>query len=481
MKFNNLIVGSLILLTSHTQAGQQSVDTTGKLIYPDTQYQETYRNQFHYSPQAGWMNDVNGVFYQNGLYHLTFQHYPYSNEWNDMHWGYATSKDLLHWTQHNPAIVPGKNSVGMAYSGTAAIDHHNTLGLQKGNTPTVVMAFTDIKAGQSLVYSQDGGKTWIPHAKNPVMPPKPNTDKIEDRRDPKIFFYEPDNKWIMSIFVAGEGMEFHSSPNLIDWTYHSTFNAAGFWECPDMFQLPIEGTTQKKWVFVGAKGVYKIGDFDGETFTPKSETYELFSGIDLYGGQSFTDNTNRRIHLAWLGMWERNPVKSTWNHAVSFPTKLTLVNTPDGLRLSRTPIKEISNLYQKTKVWPAQTLNSNKNLLADEAFGLIDLTAEFDLKTAIESTKISQSEAKIHFNIANKTLSYDLKENTFDGIPIPLSNGKLKIRLLIDKGAVEFFVNDGLVSRAEEFAFDATQPLALLADTAVKLESLTLHRLKSTW
>ena len=479
--FINFVIGITVLfflLTTNINAANNklaSVDTSGKLIYPATNYQEKYRNQFHYSPQAGWMNDINGIFYHDGLYHLTYQHYPYKNEWADMHWGYATSSDLLTWQQKNPALVPGVNSEGMAYSGTAFIDHNNTLGVQKGILPTVVMAFTDTKAGQSLVYSTNAGKTWVPYQNNPVLKTPKSLDKIEAQRDPKVFWYEPDNKWIMVLFEEKKGMLFFSSKNLIDWQYHSTFNAKGFWECPDMFEFTIEGSNQKKWVLMAPIGTYAIGDFNGEEFIAEQTDLSMFQGIDLYGGQSFFDPIkNRLIQFVWLGMWNRDPVKSTWNHSVSFPVVLALEKFGDDLRLTRTPIAEIGALYKKQHKFQSQQIAKNQNILSNIKSDM------FDLQFSIDLTKTKAE--KITFNIAGKEFDYNLNTHAFNTKPIVSITDKLDFRLLVDKGAIEVFINNGTFSYAEEFPFlEKDNSIGFYGDGVISLNELTLSELKSIW
>ncbi|AWB65542.1 hypothetical protein C2869_03425 [Saccharobesus litoralis] len=483
-KSNKLVLTYILIILStcfkaHCKQNKKfiykTVDTTSDSIYTKSKFTEPYRNQVHFSSHAGWINDINGVFHYQGTYHLMFQHYPYKNEWDNMHWGYATSSDLLHWQQHNPALVPGENAKGMAYSGTAFIDHNNTLGKQTGINATLVLAYTDTQLGQALAYSTDKGRTWQAHEANPILAPDPTSKKIESRRDPKVFWFEPDQKWIMVVFEEKKGMLFYSSKNLLNWTYHSTFKANGFWECPDMFEITITGTTQKKWVLMAPIGRYEYGEFDGEKFTAESNNLSVFKGVDLYGGQSFYDSrSDKRIQFVWLGMWNREPVKSIWHHAVSFPVELRLEHINKALHLTRSPIPEITSLYQDKTQISNITIDNSNNPLAHIRSNVFDMQIKLNLK----GTKAQ----KFWIKIADKTLTYDLTNQTFNDIKVAAVGDELDIRLIVDQGAIEAFINKGVLSWAEEFAFPTDDSsIAISADKPIKINTVTVHPLRSVW
>ncbi|WP_316250591.1 glycoside hydrolase family 32 protein [Catenovulum sp. 2E275] len=248
-------------------------------------YQEHHRPQFHFTPRSGWMNDPNGMVYIDGEYHLFYQHYPDDNVWGPMHWGHAISKDLVHW-EHKPiALYPDQH--GWIFSGSAVFDKNNTSGLGTADNPPLIAIFTyhndkKARAGsknfqtQGIAYSLDKGRSWTPYEGNPVL----IGPDIPDFRDPKVSWYEPEQKWVMALAVD-DHISFYSSKNLINWQFESDFGIdagthAGVWECPDLIKMPIEGTDQEKYVLLvsinpggpngGSATQYFVGDFNGSEF-----------------------------------------------------------------------------------------------------------------------------------------------------------------------------------------------------------------------
>lgn len=471
----------LILCFFYTETeAQDKVDTRRKSIYPVVSYEEPYRNQFHFSPKVGWMNDINGPLYYDGVYHMFFQHYPYGNQWANMHWGYATSKDLLYWTQHNPALVPGKNgnTKGMAYSGTAIIDSLNTSGLQTGKHPVFILPYTDTAEGQSLAYSNDLGKTWVRFKDNPVISKPDEDEKPMTRRDPKVFWYAPKQHWVMVVFREKVGMEFFASKNLRDWEYKNTFNAKFFWECPDMFQMEVEGTQEKKWVLMAAIGAYCVGDFNGESFTKETQVQKMYLGPDIYAGQSFYNAPNNKIiQMAWLGMWNRKlPILNNllWNHAASFPVELTLHKNDSTYRIHRNPIKNIQKLVKENIVHKKITVDNHSKNLNVNAFKTYDLEFTIDVsKTLTDSLELQ---------ISNKTVLLNLKDYIIDGINTNSKIKQINIRILKDIACYELFINTGTYSKAEEFAFDDNDNTLLFkTSNPITITQFSLKELGSIW
>ena len=276
------MITALIFLSLSACAEGTAKKDAGEDLVAEDFFKEPFRPQFHYSPPEKWMNDPNGLVYNDGVYHLFYQYYPADIVWGPMHWGHAISKDLIYW-EHKPiALYPDEK--GYIFSGSAVLDKDNTSGFGTNNKTPLVAAYTihDIngeRAGnndfqtQGIAYSLDNGKTWTKYEGNPVL----GNDGIKDFRDPKVFWHEGTRSWIM-VLVAGEHAKFYRSSNLKEWSYLSEFGReqgahGGVWECPDLFPLKIEGTDEEIWVLIisinpnapnGGSGTqYFLGDFDG--------------------------------------------------------------------------------------------------------------------------------------------------------------------------------------------------------------------------
>lgn len=244
-------------------------------------YTETYRPQFHFTPQKNWMNDPNGLVYYKGEYHLFYQYNPNGNSWGDMSWGHAVSKDLVHWEELPLAL--SHDDEEMVFSGSAVVDWNNTTGFGTKKNPPMVAIYTSAyknggKQAQSLAYSTDRGRTWTKYQGNPVIDIDSN-----NFRDPKVQWHAPTKSWLMTVSLSAEHkVRFYSSKNLKDWELQSEFGPAGatggVWECPDLFPLAVDGDKNNiKWVLVvninpggiagGSAAQYFVGDFDGKKFT----------------------------------------------------------------------------------------------------------------------------------------------------------------------------------------------------------------------
>jgi fructan beta-fructosidase len=328
-------------------------------------YDEPFRPRFHFSPHEKWMNDPNGLVYFNGTYHLFFQHYPNDIVWGPMHWGHATSKDLVHWQQQPIALYP--DSLGYIFSGSAVVDSANTSGFGRAGKIPLVAIFThhDPKGekngsntfqNQSLAYSLDGGATWTKYAGNPVL----KNPGITDFRDPSVAWHAKEKKWVMSL-ATKDRISFYSSPDLKHWSKESEFGQhlgahGGVWECPDLFTLKEKDRTW--WVLLvsnnpggpnGGSGTqYFIGDWDGQRFTPAdTSTRWIDYGPDDYAGITFNNTGGRRIFLGWMSNWEyANQVPTaTWRNAMTLPRDLSLRRLNNKLYLASRPAKETSGLY----------------------------------------------------------------------------------------------------------------------------------------
>ncbi|MCU4677023.1 glycoside hydrolase family 32 protein [Catenovulum sp. 2E275] len=272
-------LSSFVTSTGLAASSQSNTDTLS------TDYQQHHRPQLHFSPQNGWMNDPNGMIYHNGEYHLFFQHYPEGTQWGPMHWGHAISNDLIHWQEQPVALFP--DDKGWIFSGSAVLDKHNTSGLGTKSNPPLVAIFTyhDKKAEtaradnvqtQALAFSVDNGRSWQKYQGNPVL----KGGSIADFRDPKVFWHDESNQWVMSLAVQNR-ISFYGSANLKQWQHLSDFGAefgahGGYWECPDLIKMKVDGTQTEKYVLLvslnpggpnGGSGTqYFVGDFNGKEF-----------------------------------------------------------------------------------------------------------------------------------------------------------------------------------------------------------------------
>ena len=374
----------------------------------ENHYGEEHRPQFHFSPPAKWMNDPNGMVYYDGEYHLFYQHYPDSTVWGPMHWGHAVSKDMVSWENLPIALYP--DSLGYIFSGSAVVDAKNTSGLKNGTEDPIIAIFTyhnpeGAKAGsntyqyQGIAYSNDRGRTWTKYEGNPVV----ENPGIRDFRDPKVFWHESSGKWVM-IFAAKDRVRLYSSPNLIDWTFNSEFGAewgdhGGVWECPDLFELKLQGMEKSRWVMLlsinpggpngGSATQYFVGDFDGETFTldpyfqsdlggPGSEKAKWVDyGRDNYAGVTWSDIPavdGRRLFLGWMSNWNYANVvpTETWRSAMTIPRELVLVERNDVFLLLSKPVMELDKLR-------GEAFTLEQTMLEAQ----MDLTSQLDFSPAM--------------------------------------------------------------------------------------------------
>jgi fructan beta-fructosidase len=474
----------LAALLPGTPAVAGSVWDYPEFPYPPTTYSEPFRGQFHFSSQSGWMNDPNGLVYANGLYHFFYQHNPHGLAWDTMHWGHATSPDLVHWTQKPIALEPGVHP-GTLFSGGGVVDKDNTSGLKTGSLdPIVVFANTD---GVSVYYSNDNGQTFQAYDKGRKQIDIPN-----ESRDPKVFWDAARHRWAMVVWSnqGGNGVNIYTSPNLLDWTLASRYQAPWLFECPDMYPLPLDGKAgQQRWVLTSASSQYVVGSFDGTTFRTdwtgpqQMDLGTTYAGGTFYAAQTFTNTPDgSTVQMAWQG----GNRGSTWTGNATFPATLALVSTPDGPRITRTPVAELTSLASETKSWKSQTINADKggNLFGAIKADTYEITAQFDVKGA--------SAAEFGFDLharsdgtADRRVVYDTKEQTLLGKPLKPRNGKVTMRLLVDRGQLETFADGGRYSLSDNVDFDSaadSQGIRLFAvGGKVKLDSATFTRLNTSW
>ena len=413
----------------------------------DATNREKYRPVYHHTPQWGWMNDPNGLFYKDGVWHLYFQYNPYGSQWENMTWGHSTSKDLVHWVHQGNAISP--DALGTIFSGSAIVDKNNTSGLGKG---TVVAMYTSAGKSQtqSLAYSTDDGKTFTKYANNPVI-----TAEVPDFRDPHMFWNEDIHAWNL-ILAAGQEMNIYSSKDLKNWTFESAFglgygNHDGVWECPDLMKLPVNGTGEEKWLLIcninpggpfgGSATQYFVGSFDGHKFTCESKpdvTKWMDYGKDHYATVTF-DNApdNRRVAIAWMSNWQyANQVPTMqYRSANSMPRDLGLFTDAGETYVSVVPSKELL------------ALRGDKTNRLSAACELV-----VDIKSQSKPTVITLSNARdeqvvMTYNPKDCTFSMDRTQsgNTgfsdmFKAKTIAPTHGTIRqFRVFIDKCSIEAF------------------------------------------
>jgi fructan beta-fructosidase len=469
------LMGKTLTITYPEQVkGMKEIYLADQIDGADSLYSETNRPQFHFSSQRGWNNDPNGLVYYDGEYHLYYQHNPYDVLWQNMHWGHAVSTDLVNWKDIDIALYP--DELGTMFSGSAAVDFNNTSGFQKGDEKTIIAAYTangNEKQVQCIAYSNDRGRTFIKYEGNPVIDSK---EKWNSRatRDPKIFWHKDTEKWIMVLFEK-DGHSIYNSDDLKSWTYQS--HLSGFWECPELFELPVDGNIyNKKWVIYGASGTYRIGRFDGRTFTPETDKLNYFAG-NMYAAQTYTDipeSDGRRIQVGWGRIVHPG---MPFNQMMTFATELTLRSTPNGIRLFSEPVPEIEKIHEKSHLWTNMSPQE-----ANEKLGTLDGDL-FHIKMDIELNDIMNFRFLMDGNsIVNYEGNHNMLNGSFYGGD-HIEDRIISFEVLIDRTSVEVFADNGRFSTIEQLP-DPKNNNGLEIEarrSPAKIHKLEVHELKSIW
>jgi sucrose-6-phosphate hydrolase SacC (GH32 family) len=453
----------------------------------DSLYKEKLRPQVHFSSKRGWINDPNGLLFYGGQYHMFYQHNPYGWAWGNMHWGHAVSNDLVKWEQLTEAIYPfGERDA--AFSGSAVYDPKNTSGFRKNGVDPLIAVYTSTGRGECLKMSYDNGKTFIDYEGNPILKHR--------GRDPRVFWYEPGNHWVMVVWdqertkKMSNGQDaiinqhlIYNSPDLKNWTYQS--GVAGFFECPDLFSLPIEGKSGKdKWVMYDATGRYIIGDFDGKKFTIDQHLKKYdYGGGFFYAAQTFNNvSSNRRIQVGWgRGVTQPN---MPFNQAMFFPTELKLKNTFDGLRLCPTPISEISTLHYNSKNFENKLIKYNEPLNVTVEEGPVHVIVEIEKGDATQFG-LNILGYEIEYNDLLGVISTNAKtKSSFEYIKPDTEI--FKIEAIVDNNIIEVFINDGEMYYAAPFDIEKTKKIEVYVkgrggDRKAIVKKMDVHQLKSIW
>lgn len=440
----------------------------------DMTNREKFRPVYHHTPAYGWMNDPNGMFYKDGVYHLYFQHNPYGSTWGNMTWGHSTTTDLVNWNYEGLAIKP--DAWGAVFSGSAVVDYDNTAGFGKN---AVVAFYTSAKSSpwgdtqsQSMAYSLDNGKTFVKYAYNPVV-----TSSKRDFRDPKVFWYAPDKHWVM-ILAGGQEMDIYSSKNLKDWKYESSFGAkqgahGGVWECPDLVELPVEGAKEKKWVLIcninpggpfgGNAAQYFVGTFNGKKFVNESPTQTKWMdwGKDHYATVTFSNAPGGRcIALGWMSNWQYQTVLPTLQYRGSntIARDLTLYRQDGELLLRCTPSPEIEKARMQKVSVPSFKVSDSYDLASllegnDGAYE-IDMTIKNSGASKIMFTLSNDKGEKVnmYYDIMRKQFVMDRSESgkvdfsvDFPAVTVApvYDTDNIRLRLFVDRTSIEAFGEGG--------------------------------------
>jgi fructan beta-fructosidase len=489
-------------------------------------FEEAYRPQFHYTPQQNWMNDPNGLVYHDGTFHLFHQYNPEGNTWGHMSWNQATSTDLVHWT-HQGVAIPEEGSE-MAFSGGAVVDSANTSGFGDGPDASPLVAIytshytldeDSINQAQSLAFSTDGGETWTKYQDNPVLDhPDP------DFRDPNVFWYAPEQKWIMSVALPKQHtVQFYESTNLKEWSHLSDFGPAGatggIWECPALFRVPVEGTDRKQWVLQvdlnpgsvagGSGGQYFLGDFDGTTFTPNDGFLErgphwVDYGPDFYATipwNNVPDTDGRALWMAWMNNWtyaEDLPT-APWRSAQTIPRSVQVRPVDGTPRLVQRPIKELQQLRTDHVALADRAVEAGTTSLgADGISGkALELTATFEPGTAETvglNVRVGEDQhTTVGYDAAAETVFVDRTDAGTDDFhadfpardeaPLALRDGRVSLRVFVDWSSVEVFANDGARVLTHRIFPDAdSDGVELFAEGGTaRLTRLDAWTLRSIW
>lgn len=443
----------------------------------DTVNREKYRPAYHHTPLYGWMNDPNGMFYKDGIWHLYYQYNPYGSKWQNLSWGHSTSTDLVHWNHHPVAIQP--DGLGMVFSGSCAIDRSSTAGYGK-NAVVGMYTSADASQTQSLVWSDDNGETFRTYAANPVLTLE------SEARDPNMFWDDDARQWVLVLAHALEHeMLIFTSPDMKKWTLQSSFGKGigaqeGVWECPDLFRLPVEGSGEEKWVmlcnlnpggpFGGSATQYFIGEFDGKTFKADVDadgnipTKWMDFGKDHYATVSWSDAPGgRRTVIGWMSNWQYAAEVPTmqFRSANTLPREARLFKAADGqIYLSSEPSPELTALRGSLslKVRKASVGRKSRTYVLPSANdGVCEIVFDVDARKSgaveIELSNSDGGKVVMMYDAVAHTLSFDRTKSgvvdfsqDFPAVtvaPTFETDNRISLRIFIDRSSIEVFGNNG--------------------------------------
>ncbi len=525
MKHVTPLLAALVL--SHMAPSVVAVESQFQTFpsYKDTGYDQPYRPKFHFTSLKNWINDPNGLLYYAGEYHLFFQHNPLGTGWGNMTWGHAVSTDMVRWTQLPHAILPYGN--GYPFSGTGVVDHNNSLGKQVGDTKTLVLMYSyalddrprfgllappkETKYHQGIAYSTDKGRTFkLLNEGGPVIANQGrDVDPKGTERDPKLFWHEASRKWVALLWLgetSGGKVRFFNSDDLQHWTATGELTRKWAHECFDLVELPVLDPAGKplgenKWLIYDGSFDYEVGTFDGKMFIAEQAVKNDKLG-DWNAAQTFNNSPDgRTVIIGWLTRADFFKVKMPFSQQLTFPATLELRKTGNAYHLYRWPIKEIETL--RAKSW-----SLSRNMSIGEANAQLSaITPEcFDLSLDFAP----KDDKDLVFNLRGSVLTYEAGKNQLHFIgsesiaknaasvgkpaeevkklgisehvmPNALLNGSVKLRILVDRGSFEIFLNDGeKVLTYSVISGLANKTLRFTSGDAV-INSCEIHELKGSW
>lgn len=473
-------------------------------------YKEPFRPQYHFTTEKNWINDPNGLVYFDGEYHLFYQHNPFGNTWGHMTWGHAVSTDLVSW-KHLPLAIREENGI-MIFSGTVVVDEKNSSGFagNSGKVPMVAI-YTGHQEGlnqsQHIAYSLDKGRTWTKYAKNPVL----DLGK-KDFRDPKVFWYEPEKKWVMVVALPLEKkIQFYRSPNLLDWTYMSDFGPAGdttgIWECPDLFQVPVNNNRKEsKWVLMHSPAPYMqyfVGEFDGTRFKNETAANVILRpdyGPDYYAAIVYNNlpKSTGPVSIGWINNWNyANDIPThPWKGAMSLPRNISVKKMNDQWVMVQSPAASLKKQRMSPVQWEKRSVD--KSLAVPDLGNAwemeLQLTVSAAGKTGIGLGEKDKPVCKIYYDPSVKQIVLERgagnqfklaafeKLNRF-GVPFTPTDQKISLRVFFDNSIIEVYINDGeRVFTAQVFPEEKNPAVDIFSEgTGAIIHSLMAWKVKTIW
>ena len=436
----------------------------------DNLYHEPMRPQVHFTAKNGWINDPNGLIYIDGTYHLFYQYNPAEPNWDNMHWGHAESKDLIHWEEKMTSLFPDER--GDMFSGCAILDENNLIGKNDDDKKAVLLFYTTTNPFcQNISYSADNFKTIHRYEGNPIIP------HIEaSNRDPKVVYCDELACYIMILYLDEDVYCIFKSDDLINWVEIQKIHLVGDNECPDIFPL-YDSNGNRKWVIIGACDKYLVGNFEAGKFTAGQSVLSLHYGTSGYAGQSFSNLPNGRIVRM---VWDRwNLPTFNFKGQMGIPMEMSLSKYDGTYYLQAYPVEEIKGIYKNTKTY------RNISLSHDEPFiETLEKTPQL-----IKIKAKNPESGKMTISIFGRNINFDFSNNIIHvgecTAPISLTHSELDITVVADLLSMEMFNDGGKIFISylnQSTVSDFNIPdLTVQTDREIILDSIEINSLDSIW